>query len=223
MRSTLKFTKKENAFIKYYALYGVGGTAALKAGYNTNNPNQIAYKLLTKPHIIKAVKKEQDKISKKFDMTADQVLKQYQNLATADINDYYETNYYLKTGDDGRTKTLLSTYKGNIISQVEYELLKLKHRSYYEPHTRLKDFTKLTKGQRAAIEKITYDKFGNAILHLSNRTTSLDAIAKYHGIFEKDNKQKSTKVNVDNRSLNDFYGENIKSDTGEIPLNMKLH
>jgi len=204
MRSILKFTKKENAFIKNYALYGVGGTAALKAGYNTNNPNQIAYKLLTKPHIIKAVKKEQDKLSKKFDMTADQVLKQYQNLATADINDYYETNYYLKTGDDGRTKTLLSTYKGNIISSVEYESLKLKHRAYYEPHTKQKDFTKLTKEQRSAIEKITYDKFGNTILHLSNRTTSLDAIAKYHGIFEKDNKQKSTKVTT-NLNLDDFY------------------
>ena len=204
MRSILKFTKKENAFIKNYALYGVGGTAALKAGYNTNNPNQIAYKLLTKPHIIKAVKKEQDKLSKKFDMTADQVLKQYQNLATADINDYYETNYYLKTGDDGRTKTLLSTYKGNIINQVEYESLKLKHRAYYEPHTKQKDLNKLTKEQRAAIEKITYDKFGNAILHLSNRTTSLDAIAKYHGIFEKDNKQKSTKVTT-NLNLDDFY------------------
>jgi len=204
MRSTLKFTKKENAFIKNYALYGVGGTAALKAGYNTNNPNQIAYKLLTKPHIIKAVKKEQDKLSKKFDMTAEQVLKQYQNLATADINDYYETNYYLKTGDDGRTKTLLSTYKGNIISQVEYESLKLKHRAYYEPHTKLKDLNKLTKEQRSAIEKITYDKFDNAILHLSNRTTSLDAIAKYHGIFEKDNKQKSTKVTT-NLNLDDFY------------------
>jgi len=199
-----RFTKKEISFIKYYALYGVGGTAAIKAGYSSKNPHQSAHNLLQKPHIAKAVKKEQDKLSKKFDMTADQVLKQYQNLATADINDYYETNYYLKTGDDGRTKTLLSTYKGNIISLVEYESLKLKHRSYYEPHTKLKDLNKLTKEQRSAIEKITYDKFGNAILHLSNRTTSLDAIAKYHGIFEKDNKQKSTKVTT-NLNLDDFY------------------
>lgn len=185
-----KFTKKEKLFIKYYSVFGVGTTAAIKAGYAKANARQQAHQLLVKPKIQKAIEKENKKQLAKVDISIEEVINQYKNLATADINNYYHIYYELKYNstyikEEFRTRTILHTYKGYRITPEEYDNLPLKHKKYYKEEKDFKPFEELTKGQRAAIAGITYDKYGNKVLKLSAKEKSLDALGRFLGMFEK--------------------------------------
>lgn len=79
--------------------------------------------------------------------------------------------------------------------------------AFYDSKGRLLPFDKIPPEDRAAIAGLTYDSNLMPVLKVHDKTKALDSLGKYLGLFEKDNKQKSIKINVENRSLNDFYNE----------------
>jgi len=209
---------KIKRFREEYIIDMNGRQTALRAGYTKVGRAEVQEcRNLQKTEVQDYKAKLKAKQSKRTEITADKVLKQYRRLAFADIQDYYHTSYELRTlfssSDDKeyrrelRTKRRLKRIYGRVLTEEQYIEVPSKYKSYYFADEVLKSFDLLTKEQRAAIAGITYDKSGRPILKLSTKETSLDALAKHLGVFEKDNKQKSVSVKVEQRTLSDFYGE----------------
>lgn len=57
-----KLNRKQKRFVAEYAVDGIGGAAARRAGYSERTANVIASQLLTKPHVRAAVDAEQARI-----------------------------------------------------------------------------------------------------------------------------------------------------------------
>lgn len=204
-----RLSQQQIEFAKYYNIYQVGATAAKKAGYAC--PYTQAVKLMKNPKIVKLIEEERAKTLAKIDIEANEIIETYANLATSDIDDYYNYSYelrYTRIDQEQQTKKQkerLAKYLGYNISVERYESLTPKQQMYYKKIQELKPFNELTKAQRMAIQGVTYDRKGNAILKLSNKETSLDALSKIQGLYEKDNKQKQLTTAV--LTLDDFYNK----------------
>jgi len=205
-------------FCEEYIIDNNGTQAAIRAGYNDGKSAEVtACRHLQRPDVKEYIVHLKAKQSKRTEITADKVLEQYRRLAFADIQDYYHTIYELRSlhystidskeyRQETRTKKRLKRNYGRILTEEVYISLPSKYKSYYLADEVLKSFDLLDKEQRAAIAGITYDKNSNPILKLSSKETSLDALSKHLGIFEKDNKQKGVNIKVEQRTLDDFYG-----------------
>lgn len=221
---------KVKRFCKEYIIDNNGTQAAIRAGYAIVSASVQAHRLLAKPEVQTYITKLKEKQSKRLEITADKVLEQYRRLAFADINDYYHTIYELRTFFSSsdtkeyrlevRTKKRLKRNYGRILTEEAYTLLPINYKSYYQADEVLKPFDLLTKEQRAAIAGLTYDKAGNPILKLSGKETSLDALSKHLGLYEKDNSQSQSSVHVNiNKDLTD---EEIKQEIKKRGLPLQL-
>lgn len=87
-------TKQERIFVKAYIACKNANKAAIEAGYAPSTANSMAYLWISddkkKPNVYAAVQKELKKLEEKLEMTAENVLKQYWNIATADRNKIVE-------------------------------------------------------------------------------------------------------------------------------------
>jgi len=208
---------KIKRFCEEYIIDLNGTQAAIRAGYNDGKSAEVtACRHLQRPDVLEYIKDLKEQSSKRLEITADNVLEQYRRLAFADINDYYHVIFELFTPYSSSDKSYIKARRkrnrlkrifGTTLSIEEYDELSTLNKSYYGANKVLKDFDLLTKEQRAAIQGITYDKQGNPVLKLSTKETSLDALSKHLGIFEKDNKQKATNIKVGERTLEDFYND----------------
>jgi len=195
---------KHRRFAEEMLIDDIGYKAAVRAGYQEGDcANTQASRLLARPDVQAYLVELKEAQKKRTEITADKVLEQYRRLAFSDIQDYYHIEYelrhmYYSRSDspeyrkEERTKNRLKRYCGRVISEATYNELSLKHQAFYLPDEVLKPFDLLTKEQRAAIAGLTYDKNGKPVLKLSSKETSLDALSKHLGIFEKDNRQKGT-------------------------------
>lgn len=207
--------KQTKRFCEEYIIDDVGSRAAIRSGYSEATAAQQACNLLRRLDVKEYIKELRDARTERLEISADKVLEQIRRLAFSDINDYYyykfELGYYTGTTEkEQRKRDRLIKYIGHTISEDKYNDLDKAYKYWYRPFKTLKVFEDMTVEQRAAIQSITYDKHGNAILKLSDREKSLDQLGKHLGIFEKDNAQKATKVSVEQRTLHDFYGANSK-------------
>lgn len=217
---------KIKRFCEEYIIDNNGKQAAIRAGYNNGKSAEVtACRHLQRPEVINYIAKLKEKQNKRLEITADKVLEQYRRLAFADINDYYHNIYgisYSSSSDKKyeRTKRRLKRTYGRIISEEVYDKLPIRYQHYYSVSEVLKPFDLLTKEQRAAIAGVTYDKAGNPILKLSSKETSLDALAKHLGIFEKDNAQSKPNINLNlNKDLTD---EEVKEEIKKRGLPLHL-
>lgn len=208
---------KRKLFCKEYIIDMNGTQAAIRAGYAECSAAVTACRLLAMEEIQEYIAELKEQQSKRIEITADAVLEQYRRLAFADVNDYYHDIYEIRYSSSSdrryeRIKRRIKRRYGLVISEEVYNKLPDRYQHYYIADSVLKPFDLMTKEQRAAIAGITYDKAGNPILKLSNKETSLDAIAKHLGIFEKDNRQKGINVKVEQRTLDDFYDTETPKD-----------
>lgn len=199
---------KIKKFCEEYIIDNNGTQAAIRAGYASGPSAEVqACRHLQRPDVKEYITHLKAEQSKRTSITADKVLEQYRRLAFADIQDYFHVIYELRgmhyiTRDskeyrhDLRIKSHLKRTYTRIINEDTYKTLPTKHKAYYSADEVLKPFDSLDVEQRAAIAGITYDKNGKPILKLSNKETSLDALSKHLGIFEKDNEQKGINLRI---------------------------
>ena len=111
------------------------------------------------------------------------IVQSFVNLATYDVNDYYHNTYtllsYIK---DTKGKRVKRKY-GEVLAECDYEALPKRYKQYYYKTQKLKEFSEMTKDQRAAIQGVKYDKYGNSIIQLSNKQQALDSLARHLGMF----------------------------------------
>jgi len=204
---------KIKRFCREYIIDDNGTQAAMRAGYNNGKSAEVtACRHLQRQDVKVYIAELRAEQSKRLEITADKVLEQYRRLAFADIKDYYHNIYditYTSSSDRKyeRTKKRIKRTYGRVINEETYNNLPKMYQHYYRVDEVLKPFELLTKEQRAAVVGITYDKHGNPILKLSSKETSLDALSKHLGIFEKDNRQKGVNIKVEQRTLDDFYND----------------
>jgi phage terminase small subunit len=80
-------TNMQKVFAKEYLVDLNATQAAIRAGYSPKTAKQQGQRLLTLPHVQEAVQKEMRKQSQRTEITADKVLQQWWDIATADPND----------------------------------------------------------------------------------------------------------------------------------------
>ncbi|WP_454731493.1 MULTISPECIES: terminase small subunit [Cupriavidus] len=83
-------TEKQLRFVDEYIVDLNGTQAAIRAGYSTRTARTIAAENLTKPALVAAIQAAMDARSERTQITADQVLKRWHQIAFADANDLIE-------------------------------------------------------------------------------------------------------------------------------------
>ena len=196
----MKIKDNHKRFCEEYIKDLNGAKAMRRAGFSVHSAGVQAVRVLKRPEVIYHISKLMLKRSKRVNITTDNVLKQYGNLAFSDISNYYHIEYTLrfniaKDPKIFRKRKLLQKYIGYTITEEVFNSLSLSHKMFYEPYKVLKPFDLLTKEQRASIVSITYDRNNNAILKLANKENALDALAKHLGMFKEGNTKKVNKTN----------------------------
>lgn len=80
-------TKKQAIFVKEYLVDLNATQAAIRAGYSENTAKETGYENLTKPHIAKAIKEQQNKRIERTEVNADYVLKRLVEIDEMDVCD----------------------------------------------------------------------------------------------------------------------------------------
>lgn len=91
-------TSKQRRFIDEYLIDLNGTQAAIRAGYSPRTANEQAGRFLSNPSIQEDIQKAQVERSKRTEITADAVLKEYAKIAFANMGDFAHWN--------GKTVTL---------------------------------------------------------------------------------------------------------------------
>jgi phage terminase small subunit len=78
---------KVQRFVREYLIDLNGTQAAIRAGYSQKTATQIANNLLTKVDVAAAVKEESELISKKLEISAEAIVKRWQNQVEANPNE----------------------------------------------------------------------------------------------------------------------------------------
>ena len=96
-----KLTAKQQRFVEEYLVDLCATQAAIRAGYSQKTANRMGSENLSKPVIQAAIQKALKRRSKRTEVTADNVLREYARLAFADI-----TNVVSLTGQSVVVKSL---------------------------------------------------------------------------------------------------------------------
>ena len=78
---TKKLTAKESKFIDEYLIDLNATQAAIRAGYSQKTAKEIGYENLTKPHIAEEIKKRQEKLQEKTQITQEWVINRLKLLS----------------------------------------------------------------------------------------------------------------------------------------------
>ena len=179
-----KLTEKQKRFVEEYLKDLNASAAVSRSGYNTRNTAEIGYQLLQKENVQEYVQMLRNEQAQKAKIEVADIVRSFVNLATYDVNDYYHNTFTMMRykADDKKAKRVSRKY-GNVLREDEFETLPKRYRHYYYKTQKLKEFSEMTKDQRAAIQGLKYDKYGNLIIQLSNKQQALDSLARHLGMF----------------------------------------
>lgn len=160
-----KLTPKQQRFVEEYLIDLNASAAMRRAGYKSKNPDVDGYNLLVKPSIAVEIKKAMDERSKRTEITADMVLKEYAKIGFSNISDYLKVNTRERVVDyqedeDGNKKPITE-----MLQAVE-----------------LFDTDEVEREKMDAVAEIKQTKEGIA-LKLHDKKGALDSIARHLGMF----------------------------------------
>ncbi len=180
-------TIKQEAFSQAYVRLGEA-TAAYKEVYSCSKLKdksiwELSSKLLKNIKVASRIKELQSKVAviaeKKFNITAEEMLRHLDILRKARIDEYVE---YVEF--DIPIITTVTTGKGK--SEVTTSSTTIERRT----EIRFKTFDKLTPEQMMCIESIKQNRYGEIELKLHGKEWTIEKINKHIGFYEKDNEQK---------------------------------
>ena len=190
-----KLNEKQKRFVEEYLKDLNASAAVSRSGYNTRNTAEIGYQLLQKENVQEYVQILRNEQIQKAKIEVADIVRSFVNLATYDVNDYYHNTYTLSyiSAKDTKGKRVKRKY-GEVLSECDYEALPKRYKHYYYKTQKLKEFSEMTKDQRAAIQGLKYDKYGNPIIQLSNKQQALDSLARHLGMFIDKSEVKSEAI-----------------------------
>ena len=175
-------TLKQEAFCQAYIRSG-DKSAAYREAYNTSrlkdkSVNELASTLSTNVKVASRIAQLQSKVAaiaeKKFNITAEEMLRHLNILRNSRIDEYVEFKVV--------TIPILSKAGKKVGTKKETKVV-------------FKTFDKLTKEQLMCIESIKETRFGIEI-KLHGKDWTIEKINKHIGFYEKDNEQKSDAKNA---------------------------
>lgn len=168
---------KQKRFCEEYLIDLNATQAAIRAGYSEKTARAIGAENLTKPDIQEYLTNLRLELQDETKITPEKVLKEYAKIAFLDIRRFYNVDGAMKSIHD------LDDESAGALAGVE---------TYEEkPMQGVEDAEQITIGQTKKIK--TYDK-----------VKALDSLARHLGMFEKDNNQQKTTVNVTGLSTPDL-------------------
>lgn len=162
-----KLTPKQKRFVAEYIVDLNATQAAIRAGYSEKTANRIASENLSKPVIQEAIQKQTKKINDKLEITAERVLLERARLAFHNNKDLFHQNGTLKQ---------LHELDDDVAAAIHGVKIGARTITDDEGNEQIETYIRDVK---------TYDK-----------DKSLTALEKYLGIYEKDNEQKRTDLDV---------------------------
>lgn len=185
--------EKQKRFCEEYVIDLNATQAAKRSGYSQNRSQEIGYQLLQKTEIQDYIAELRLQQQEKAKIEVADIVRSFVNLATYDVNDYYHNTYTLSYFKDTKGKRAKRKY-GEVLSESDYKALPKRYKQYYYKTQKLKEFSEMTKDQRAAIQGLKYDKYGNLIIQLSNKQQALDSLARHLGMFIDKSEVKSEAI-----------------------------
>jgi len=160
MTGTKKLTAKQRRFIEEYMIDKNATQAAIRAGYSKKTAYRTGADNLMKPQIAAAIQVKLDELSKKTQITAERVLKEYAKIAFADIKDFTEFRT-AKTvvGHDEETGELIIDYK------------------------QIVDVKPSDQVDGTLINEISLSRDGTLKVKLHDKVKALEALAKHLNLF----------------------------------------
>jgi phage terminase small subunit len=182
-------TLKQEAFSQAYISLGIGSDAYKKAGYSylsksDKSIHEAACRVLNNSKVQARIKELQSVVAniaeKKFEITAEEMLRHLDILRKARIDEYVE---YIEF--DFPVTTTTGKGKNMVVSTTIEKRTEL----------RLKTFDRLSEEQKMCIEGIKQTKYGIEI-KLHGKDWSIEKINKHIGFYEKDNEQKKSTLEI---------------------------
>lgn len=163
----MALNERQKKFCNEYLIDLNATQAAIRAGYSKRTARSIAQENLTKPDIQKFIQECQKKLQEKTGITQERVLQEYARIAFAN-----PTNLYDEVGN------LIEIHQLNedqaaVIAGIDV----------------LNEWGKDVKGNKEITGQTKRIK-------LWNKNAALDSLAKHLGLFEKDNAQKKTEIDL---------------------------
>src|SRR3954470_12579538 len=82
-------TARENAFVAAYAATRNATKAAETAGYSAKSAHVIGSRLLKKPRVAAAIKTGIERITRKYEVSAERTVQEMAAIGFSDLRDYY--------------------------------------------------------------------------------------------------------------------------------------
>lgn len=164
MPKTEGLTDKQRRFAEEYPIDFNATQAAIRAGYSKKTAGKIGYENLQKPEIQAAIAERVALLTKKTDTTQERILQEYARIGFADIRRAVKWRSELLTEVcDPDTGEPAGIYQNSVALVNSDEL---------------DDDTAL------AISEVKMDSRGGLSIKLHDKKAALDAMAKYHGMFD---------------------------------------
>lgn len=187
-------TIKQEAFCQEFIKLDDKSAAYAKAGYSVKNKtlktiNEAASRLSVNSKVLARIKELQSKAAviaeKKFQITAEEMLRHLNILRSSRMDDYV-TLVYEK----------VATNKTDDNDEIIYTEV---------PRAIFKPFDELTPEQLMCIESLKVNRYGEIELKLHGKEWTIEKINKHIGFYEKDNSQKQPEItnNIDFTKLSD--------------------
>ncbi|MBY9081213.1 terminase small subunit [Paenibacillus sp. HN-1] len=160
----MALTAKMIRFAEEYIVDLNATQAAIRAGYSAKTAKQIGQENLTKPDLQEYIQNLMDERSKRTEITADMVLKEYAKLGFSNITDYLkveETDVVIDFVGEGENKQ-------PVMQRVQ--------------NVRIFDTDTISRTKLDAVAEIKQTKEGIA-LKLHDKKGALDSIARHLGMF----------------------------------------
>lgn len=152
----MALTAKQELFVQEYLVDLNATQAAIRAGYSEKTAYSIGQENLKKPEIQEYIQTLMEERSKRTEITADMVLKEYAKLGFSNISDYLKVETKMFRGDDGQPQE----YKAVDIFETD----------------------KIDRAKLDAVAEIKQTKEGIS-LKLHDKKGALDSMARHLGMF----------------------------------------